>query len=354
MELLFSNFPPMRMPRQTFFSAFTDLFMASTEMDIAVGFITQESLGELYRLVEANQQTNLRLAIGMHYYDKFSRPEYNAAMHLNTFLRDNHRGEVRLVTPFRFHGKMYVGRNNGRTIGGIIGSNNLSGIIEHGPRVYEASILIDEERHAHQMDTFVSQLIATSTSNIADLEITNFKETNPVLNGHENVSRVPPQEQTRAHDNLIRELSFELPLSTTETAPGSNINACFGPGRLCRRNGLVKPRPWYEAEIIVPARIARRPGYPISDTPEAEFYVITDDGWKFPCKISGQNNKNFRSKDDLQILGKWLKGRLEDAGILQVGEPVTRAMLEAYGRDTVTLTKTAYNDYWYLDFEARR
>ncbi|MBR0277247.1 MAG: NgoFVII family restriction endonuclease, partial [Clostridia bacterium] len=110
------------------------------------------------------------------------------------------------------------------------------------------------------------------------------------------------------------------------------------------------PRHWYEVELIVPKDIATQPGYPNANTEEAVFNVITDDGWKFSCKVSGQNNKNLRSEGDLRILGKWLKGRLEDAGVLTIGSPVLNDTLKQYGRDTLTLTRTTLPNTWFLDF----
>lgn len=71
---------------------------------------------------------------------------------------------------------------------------------------------------------------------------------------------------------------------------------------------------------------------------------------KFKCKVSGDYSKNFRSENDLKILGKWLKGRLENAGALAVGEKVTQETLRRYGRNTFTLTKTKIPNLWYLDF----
>lgn len=113
---------------------------------------------------------------------------------------------------------------------------------------------------------------------------------------------------------------------------------------------MIKPRHWYEVELIVPKSITAQNGYPQESTPEAIFDVVTDDGWSFKCKVSGTNSKNLRSEGDLKILGKWLKGRLENAGVLKVGDPVRRETLKQYGRDTFTLTKTIKPGVWYLDF----
>jgi hypothetical protein len=129
------------------------------------------------------------------------------------------------------------------------------------------------------------------------------------------------------------------------------LNASFGEGR---RNvqGFVIPRSWYEVELIVPKQITTLPGYPKAD-PKGDsgaFDVITDDGWEFRCKVSGDYSKNFRSENDLKIMGKWLKGRLENAGVLEPGSRVTDETLEEYGRNTITITKMEDLDKWYLDF----
>ena len=98
-------------------------------------------------------------------------------------------------------------------------------------------------------------------------------------------------------------------------------------------------------EIIVPKLTTDQPDYPYCKT----FKVFTDDGYSFLCKTSGTNSKNFRSSPDLKILGKWIKGRLENAGVLTAGFPVTDEVLEKYGRTSAKLVKIG-NDAWFLDF----
>jgi len=78
--------------------------------------------------------------------------------------------------------------------------------------------------------------------------------------------------------------------------------------------------------------------------------VITDDGWQFQCKTSGDFSKNFRSENDLQILGKWIKGKLENSGALEVGDLVTEETLRQYGNDTITLRSTSLPNTWLLSF----
>ncbi len=72
------------------------------ELYIAVGYITAESLAELRRLAEQNGKNYLCLTIGMHHAGKFTYSQYNATSVLNKFLRENRRGEVQIVTSFRY------------------------------------------------------------------------------------------------------------------------------------------------------------------------------------------------------------------------------------------------------------
>lgn len=349
MEFLFSNYPPVRMGGHTFSDAFYSLLHQATAMDIAVGYVSSDSLAELQKSIELNSNIhNLNLIIGMHYFDRFTKVQYNAAIRLNHFLKENNLGEVRLVNAFRYHGKLYSFSNTDSPFAGIIGSNNLSSIVDGGPRVYESSILIDDIPSAKKMKDFIVQLKNSATKNISELDITEFNDENPLLADHEFVRRVTFYDIAINRTNT----SFDIPIKPYEVSPQSNLNVFFGKGREAK-NGLVKPRHWYEVELIVPKEITTQPGYPQSRTDGAVFDVITDDGWSFKCKVSGDYSKNFRSEGDLKILGRWLKGRLENAGVLRVGEPVTKSTLEKYGRDTFTLTKTTEPNLWYLDFGVR-
>lgn len=172
---------------------------------------------------------------------------------------------------------------------------------------------------------------------------------NDLLKDQLDVARLQPVEQAGIK-NKLSGLVFQIPMKG-DVSQRSGLNTSFGQGR-GNVQGFYIPRSWYEVEIIVPKEITSLPGYPQAD-PHGEggsFEVITDDGWKFKCKVSGDYSKNLRSESDLKILGKWLKGRLENAGVLRPGERVTDETLANYGRDNVTLTKLNNGNVWYMDF----
>ncbi|AOZ93765.1 restriction endonuclease PLD domain-containing protein [Paenibacillus crassostreae] len=347
MELLLSNFPPLRTKAATFSEMFYSLLPKTTRLDIAVGYITADSLIELKKAIEFNNISQMNLTIGMHYLEKFTELEYQSAIDLNDYLISNKLGQVRLVTSFRYHGKLYSYQDDAGAFVGIIGSNNLSGIIENNVRVYEASVLIDDRTYASQIQDFIQELNRTSTVCIEELDIQEFNVQNTLLENHEYVEQLNGLKLEK-HLSELTDISFDIPIKSDE-APQSNLNVFFGKGRE-GKNGLVKPRHWYEVELIVPKMVTSQPFYPQSKTDEAIFDVITDDGWKFKCKVSGDYSKNLRSENDLKIMGKWLKGRLENKGVLRVGQLVTKDTLKKYGRDTFTLTKTQTPNLWFLDF----
>lgn len=342
---------PLNTPYRTFADTFYSLIPEAIRIDIAVGYITADSLAELKQTLAYNSNIKtLNLLIGMHRWDKFTKLEYNAANDLNEYLRGEERGEVRLVTPFKFHGKLYCYSDSRGAFAGIIGSNNLSSIIESGSRTYEASSLFRETEYAKKMRNFIEELSLKATENLADCEIIDFRQNNILLENHEHVDKI-------SHDQLadcvssLTDIRFVIPLVKNGKVPEkSNLNVYFGKGRLVTSTGVIQPRHWYEVELIVPSTVTSLIGYPQKETPEAVFDVITDDGWKFSCKVSGDYSKNFRSEDDLKILGKWIKGRLENAGVLEVGQLVTPETFQQYGRNNFSLTKVGTRNLWYIDF----
>ncbi len=358
MEFLMSNFPPIKTGFSTFYDRFYNLIPSATNIDIAVGYVSSDSLMELKRIIELNENIHgLNLIIGMHYFEHFTRVQYNAALTLNGFLTDNHIGEVKLVNAFKYHGKLYSYSKDENPFAGIIGSNNLSSIVDTGARVYESSLLITEKPHVCEMKKFIDDLSVRASKNIAELEIDTFNAVNPVLDGHEGVDKVP---QDKLYDAIraLSDIKFEIP---AKTEPKSNLNCFHGKGRENMSTHLVKPRHWYEVELIVPIDMRRNKDYP-KGTPkgeaETEFKVITDDGFSFKCQVNGGEeglwNKNLRSSGDLTILGKWIKGRLENADVLKVGDVITEDTLEKYGRKTITMTRIGSSDDWFLDFGVRK
>ena len=354
LKLLTSNFPPLKQDG----SSFPDIFYSNIEradaVNIASGFISVDALTELYRIVELNNKPIINLIIGMHYFSGFSKPQYKAACKLNELLINNRLGNIWLAVASQYHGKIYSFQNNSEVFESIIGSSNLSSITEN-KRIYETDVLINNSDFNRTVLNFLNELQSRYCKKIIDVSINAFNEANTLLEGHYRVEKLTEEELTRTLSEKTS-VEFTIPLKASSGHQKSNLNVYFGKGRKNTKTHFIKPRHWYEIEVIVPKEITQNPQYPKAGYParESTIHVITDDGWKFNCKISGDYSKNFRSEDDLKILGKWIKGRLENSGALETGELVTDDVLKKYGRNNFKLIKTNIPNTWFLDFGVRQ
>lgn len=368
MEFLYSNILPLRTPegKETFVDAFEKAVSKSDSIDIAVGYVSKSSLKELGVLVEKYNIKSICLVVGM-YFLEGGMPEstFNEAVSLNEKWKATGIGEVRIVKTVKYHGKLYLFKKNGEAVEGFIGSHNLGAIKTEASNIrqYEISARFSDQNELEEIGQFIGELKSNRNSSPMEdmLDMPLIREVNRALVDQEFVTEITSDE-VKAYQRRMTETSFEIPLkvpvdSEDEHMRKSNVNVCYARGR---------KRVWWESEIVVGKEIRELPGYPEYQKP---FLAITDDGWKFQVWTCGQNNKNLYSKDDLKIMGRWIKGRLVAAGIVEPVNSVendtafkgmiTHEMLDRYGRDTITLTKTDIKsfqedgselDVWVLSF----
>ena len=122
----------------------------------------------------------------------------------------------------------------------------------------------------------------------------------------------------------------------------SNINVCYASPR-----SKKKARDWYETQLNVNVKVRCKKGYPIKGVP---FYVVTDDGYGFMAHTTSAGNKQFAAVGDELILGKWIKGRLIEEGLVNLISDtakdikregmITKEMLDQYGCNAIALQKT--------------
>lgn len=321
---------------------FWEMADLSDEIVISVGYVDVAALTELFTYISQNEGIQLRLIIGMQYFEGFSKPQLEVLTNFSGFLKETGRGEIRVATRVKNHGKLYIFNSNGQPESCYIGSSNLSGITRSGTPSLEFGV-VGESDLASQIAKVFEKEVWPTGQEFSTLSIE--PKINPVspLDEIDEVSRVEESLLLQLKEKEPN-LSFDLEIKPTEK---SNLNVYFGKGRESSLTGRTLPRPWYEAEIIVSKKVTSLPGYP---APGADFDVITDDGHSFQARVSGDNGKNFRSSKELSILGAFLKGRLESYGILTPGEMVTAEHLDRYGRNSVTLSYFDEFDCWFMDF----
>lgn len=379
MTLLYSAIPPLRTEpgQETISDAFHRLAASSTEISVAVGYISLLSLDELDQVVTDSNVSKVTLTIGM--YSKEGMPErsYHAAKAYNRKWMDAGIGEIRIVRSFAFHGKLYYFAKDGRPVAVINGSANL-GVIKleaSNLRQYETASLVEDRAEIVETKKLIDKLnvspISENIGDVSDLKL--IRENNCDL-GKSDLAESVTSDDLNVYRKHQTDLSFLLPLKvpteaeriagegSKESCMRSNINVCYSKPRSAR-----KSRDWYEIQFTVDKSITTLPGYPQKSIP---FYVITDDGYKFKAHTTSDGNKQFNAVGDELLLGRWLKGRLVAAGLV---EPVndtmkdterrgmiTREMLDEYGCHHLRLTKTDKTiedpddgplDVWTLFFE---
>ena len=301
---------------------------------ITTGYVSIDSILFLQRSIQEGRLPETDLTIGMYGLEPFTAAQYSVCRELAELLRDTGKGVVRICTGFKCHGKVYSFYNGGRIQAAIVGSSNLSSLTPD-PKQMEIDITVEDESSLAEIRQ-IQEAVIDKTIPLLDWEPPyKFRTSGETLETLPGIEVLPADEAETSEEETST--CFEIPLPTS---PKSSLNACFSKGR------QGQPRPWYEAEVIVRKSITSQEGYP----QHREFEVTTDDGYRFVCKTSGDHSKNLRSKGDLTILGRWIKGRMEDAGVLKPGEVITLDHLEAYGRTSITLSATRDPDKWLLDF----
>jgi hypothetical protein len=347
-EILQPKFNPIIHNGASFFEKFKELTLQSDELTITSGYISEDAIYFLKHNVKKLPKFNL--AIGMMAIEGFTKSQYSNLVELNELMIQNNKGLAFVSNSFKFHGKAYSFKKNDITFASIVGSTNISILGDPEKRQHEIDILICERESLVKIEGIQNELINYS------LEVKDFKpnkfldsDQKPLLEAYTNSQVVHVEKvedsQLKVIKNNLSSTIFELPLKCEQK---SNLNVFLGKGR--EGNGLVVPRSWLEAEVIVNASITRIDNYPTNRI----FWVITDDGWKFKIKTGGDNSKNFRSENDLHILGAWIKGKLLKAGVVKFGQFISENELIDYGNNKLTLIKTSISedalDVYYLDF----
>jgi hypothetical protein len=282
---------------------------------------------------------SVQLLLGMAFYEGLAQNKLtlleDLSRQLSTSKPDN---GVYVSYSQRYHGKVYA-FDKGDRVNVYVGSSNFSrsGLSEN----IEATVPITSEDDREQLERFLTYLFNNDNSvNILEADIVvpgsgKYKQ-RVALETLDDLEKYDPTTITTAGLQHI-----DISLARIAAKEKSNLNIYFGKGRWSRSTGKVIPRPWYEAEIIVPKEVSSSELYP-----KGQFTAYTDDGYIIPMATQGDYHKNLRSLRSLQILGMWIKGKLQKAGALIPLTPVTEESLDLYGNDTLRLYKLSEGKYF--------
>lgn len=337
---------------------------------IVAGYTSAETLAFLGAFVEANEfirspKSTFSVVVGMADAQGLHPTILGAANRLDGILKRYEIGSVATSRDWPLHAKVYLFERDGEPFSAIIGSSNSSALVP-GHRLGELDIFTDDKQILSELRDFIRGPLERSLVSIDSIKEPRgtppkgsrhpgrddfyadiFGESLDILKG---VERVSEEKLSLAKSLVDRDLTFRHRLTVGQSAAKSNLNAALGKGRLRRRKDgstWLVPRPWYEVELILSSEEIDS-GF----APPEFFTAITDDGWTFEMKRQGDNLKNLRSLVDLRPLGLWMKGRLEDAGCLVVGDLVTEQTLKNYGNDSLRLTPLPgdLDGSWFVEF----
>lgn len=316
-------------------------FQSAKNVTIASGYASLD-------IIHAYEESFLKIAktggvskllLGMAFYEGLSQKKLDAVTILNKKLKEFENGSgVYVTNGRRYHGKVYYFYDE--NINSVyVGSSNFSSSGTKGNIECTIPISIDEEKK--NLISFIDDLYSPNYSiTIDNVEITiPGKKKIVIANIQDYWSSLKTYNPESIDTSILP--SFEFPLKRVAEKEKSSLNVYFGKGRLNSITGKIKPRPWYEIELIASNELNSKPYYPKGD-----FLAYTDDGLIIPMRTQGSYYKNIRSKKSLQIFGIWLKGKLEKSGALNKYEPVTLETLEEYGNDKLTFYKIEEGKYY--------
>lgn len=338
-------------PGVAFEPEFAACLAASSSTDICVGYCSRDTVRKYRaRMIKAAGRGRLRLIIGMYSSQGNFPPKlYRVLVDLHQALAKASPGSGVFVTTCDYHGKIYLfdallpeGGGHPETAGAWLGSSNFSPAGLCGRR--EAIVRLADPADVREAAAYVEYLCSRKA-----VPVTGVTLTKPPESARETLFRMKPAKSLPA--SLVPDGSMEIDLNVARQAE-SGLNLCKGAGRKTRLK--YTPRDWYEVEISCDIKARRNPLYPKTDNAphqkrnafqktsnHCEFDAYLTDGTHYwSCRLSTYSDgyKAMGSKPRT-LLGEFMKGMLEQCGLLKRGETITQEMLEDYGRTTVTLTR---------------
>lgn len=335
MELLLSQNPIIQnqVHTKSISKLYNGLVESATDLNIATGFITNDSIAALKQIADfRNGNLNISLFIGMNYLEGFTKPQYNAVRELDNYLSTNNVGNVYLSPKALYHGKMYSFMKGSDCLAAFIGSSNLGSFVGTSQNYIEADAYF-RNTEGFKINEYINSVTDILGKDIKELPtIEKFIENNPkILDGYSYVKEV----SRTTLKQLVLDKTGMLVDVPLKTKAKSNLNTYFGSGKI---KGRYSPRGWYEVEIILSKKLVGLDILPNKE--QGPFAVVTSDGYEFMCSRQGDYSKNLRSDKNLKILGRWIKGQMENAGVLEVGTPITQQTLDAFGKTALRFEKT--------------
>jgi hypothetical protein len=327
---------------------------------MATGYIGESFLREIKpKLCKQAKRGSCRLLVGMVFHEGVSQKQKDLLTEIHDALQIIDPQSGVFLTRKQYHGKVYHFESDSDSIA-YLGSSNLS---DYGfYRRLECSIQITDSTTLSEIKTYLEHLFSSSTTNKLDEVDLKVKRRGSAAKPTKPSNLLKSYEIKKADfDALTAPISDQQIELRVDAQPNSSLNLFYDKGRK-NKAGIYAPRPWYEVEITTSLNDRADPNYPPS-TPNSSSSssrtgsfnaFIREDGkyFKIQMKVHSDYGKNISSASGSggrETLGRYLKGKLESASVLRKHERITSDILDAYGRDYITLKKIDNSNY-ILDF----
>jgi hypothetical protein len=342
----------------TFLKEFESNLRTSDNLTIASGYIGATTIEDLEdSLISLAKRGKCKILIGMIYHGGVTSKQNKALTALDNKLRAISKDNGVYISRQQYHGKIYEFKSNQNTRL-YSGSSNFSkegfsSRLECTTPIIDTDTKINVSSYLHHLFTLETTILLKD----AELRIHRKKKTRTKASKELSDYEVSAMEFPDI-SNALGTCNIKL---RVDSQPRSSFNLYFDKGRK-NSHGKYAPRPWYEVEITTTADEISSPYYPTSKLREAgkkarkgsfnAFIQYEDKYYKIKMVVHADNGKNIssdRESGGRETLGRIIKGKLENSGLLSEGEVITSDILDAYGRDYIMLIKISDNSY-ILDF----
>jgi len=310
-------------------------------LEIASGYFDPQTIEKNRdKLLQIAKRGYLKILIGMIYHEGVSKTQKKTLEELNKDLKKINIQSGVYITLRKYHGKIYKFKKNQDDLI-FVGSSNFSGTGMYGNLECNTSVL--DKSSKDKISKFLNHLFTSKelSQNLDNVELTvkkrKRKKIKEKLSKHEISKSLFPQ---------LKELSETKIKLRVDEQPRSSLNLYFEKGRKNPKTGKYSPRPWYEVEITSEKNERTK------DYPKGAFtaYVADENKYyKLNMITASAGFKAITTKDNREILGEYIKGKLEREGHLERLETVTIDTLRNYGRDYISLKKIK-DKIFYLEF----
>lgn len=342
----------------SFLKEFETNLKVSENLMIASGYIGATTIEDLEdRIVDLSKKGQCKILIGMIYHGGVTARQKKVLTSLDEKLRAVSQNNGIYISRQQYHGKIYEFESS-KEKQLYLGSSNFSK--EGFASRLECTTLIKDSETKDSVSSYLHHLFSLKTTiplQDAELRVHGKKKTRTKASKELSDYEIPASE----FPDITTALGTCKIKLRVDNQPMSSFNLFFDKGRK-NLHGKYAPRPWYEVEITTTTDEIASEFYPKSELVKPgskakqgyfDAYVEYEGKYyKIKMVVHADNGKNISShkaSGGRETLGRIIKGKLENAGLLSEGDLITSDILDAYGRDYIKLIKFS-DDKYILEF----